>query len=98
MDHPFFLPHPGRHGSKQRRLFQFITKLGAKDHGESFDPNEEIGEGKLPTTIISKCAAWEDVMHVRMIEPLAGHGVGYANQCRPSTCCAGDLSPTEHSL
>src|SRR2546427_12137311 len=98
MDHPFFLPHPGRHGSKQRRLFQFITKLGAKDHGESFDRNEEIGAGKLPTTIISKSAAGDDVMHVRMIEQLAGPGVEYANQARTSTDEARVLSQFEQSL
>src|SRR5438132_13617776 len=98
MDHPFFLPHPGRHGSKQRRLFQFMTKLGAKDHGDSFDRNEEIGAGKLPTTIISKSAAGDDEMQVRMIDELAGPGVQHADQAQTSTDEARVLSQLEQSV
>ena len=79
VDHPVFAPNLGPDQGKQIRLFQLIAKLGAEDLGERFDGHEKVFAGGAPTALSRQAAAGDEVMHMGMIEELAGPGVEHAH-------------------
>ncbi len=82
MHDPVFAPGPGRYLSKEFRLFEGLAKLGAEDWRESFDGHQKVFPGNAPVEVISQPAAGDYVMHVRMIEELAGPGVKHADHAQ----------------
>ncbi len=79
MHDPVFAPDARSDGREQISLFQLVAKLGAEDAGERFDGDEKVFACGAPVAVISEAATGNDVVHVRMIEQLAGPGVEHAD-------------------
>ena len=79
MHDPVFAPDARSDSREESSLFQLVAKLGAEDWGERFNGHQKVFPCGQPAALISQTTTGDDVMHVRMIEELAGPGMQHAD-------------------
>lgn len=86
MNHPGFLPHLGGDVPEQAGAMESGTQLGAKDHRQGADWNQEgrVFGRNPPGAIVGKTAGGDQHMDVRMIEQGPRPGVEHGQHAQ--TC------------